>query len=105
MFKNNSGFTLVEMLIVLLIISVLIILIVPTISDSSKSINEKGCTALTSVVQNQIDLYYLEKGSYPEDMEQLKDSGYITEAQTECPNGIKLKINGDKVQLETDNGT
>src|SRR5699024_11489782 len=55
MFKNNRGFTLIEMLIVLMIISVLIMLIVPNLSGKTKEVNDKGCDALVSVVQTQVD--------------------------------------------------
>lgn len=41
MFKNERGFTLIEMLIVLMIISVLIILIVTNLSGKSEEVNEK----------------------------------------------------------------
>ncbi|MBD1222742.1 prepilin-type N-terminal cleavage/methylation domain-containing protein [Virgibacillus halodenitrificans] len=49
MLKNNRGFTLIEMLIVLMIISVLIILIVPNLSGKSKQVHDKGCEALVNV--------------------------------------------------------
>lgn len=39
--KNNRGFTLVEMMIVLLIISVLILISIPNVTKHSASIDEK----------------------------------------------------------------
>ncbi|SDQ50547.1 competence protein ComGC [Virgibacillus subterraneus] len=92
MFNSQKGFTLIEMLIVLMIISVLIILMVPNLSDKSKEVYEKGCNALVNVVQAQVDAYYIEKNSYPVDLEVLETSGYITEEQKKCPNNTELQI-------------
>ncbi|KKE80639.1 MULTISPECIES: competence type IV pilus major pilin ComGC [Bacillaceae] len=95
MFNNNRGFTLVEMLIVLLIISVLIILIVPNLGGRSAEVNEKGCDALKSLVQGQVDAYYLENNDYPTSINDLKSKGYITNDQTKCPNGKSLVLDGN----------
>lgn len=92
MFKNNSGFTLIEMLIVLSIISVLIILIVPNLGKSNKEVHKQGCEALVSVVQSQVQLYYFENGEYPSDIEDLVEEEFITAEQKECSNGKKLSI-------------
>src|SRR5699024_4249055 len=74
MLKNNKGFTLIEMLIVLMIISVLIILSVPNLGGKSKEVNDKGCDALVSVVQAQVDAYYLDNGNYPLSLDVLKSA-------------------------------
>lgn len=99
MYKNKKGFTLIEMLIVLMIISVLIILIVPTLSHSSKDINKKGCVALVTVVQSQVHLYELDKGKLPSNLQTLVDGKYIKEEQTKCSNGIDLDYSGGIVSL------
>nr|WP_100011180.1 competence type IV pilus major pilin ComGC [Lentibacillus sediminis] len=93
MFKNNRGFTLIEMLIVLMIISVLIILIVPNLGDKSADVNDTGCEALAKMVESQVALYQLEEGSLPDDLNDLVDQ-YITEDQTSCSNGA-LVLNAD----------
>lgn len=48
--RDERGFTLVEMLIVLLVVSVLLLLTIPNIVSQSKSINDKGCEAFISMV-------------------------------------------------------
>lgn len=103
MFKNNDAFTLVEMLIVLMIISILIILIVPTISDSKDTINEKGCQALTAVVQTQVELYHFDEGSYPSDVEELITAEYINESQKTCPNNQEIKIEDGTIVVKDPN--
>lgn len=91
MLKNQKGFTLIEMLIVLMIISVLIILIVPNLAEKSEDVDEKGCDALVGVVQAQAESYRLDNGSYPDEVKDLKDK-YIEEDQMTCPNNSDLKI-------------
>lgn len=92
-FKKSNGFTLVEMLIVLLVISVLIILMVPNLSNSSSDINKKGCEALTAVVQSQVDLYYIENKKLPGSLDELAAAEYITEDQATCSSGEALHYN------------
>ncbi|MER2153220.1 MAG: prepilin-type N-terminal cleavage/methylation domain-containing protein [Solibacillus sp.] len=48
--KNEKGFTLVEMLVVLLIISILILVTIPNVSKHFASIDEKGCDAYILVI-------------------------------------------------------
>lgn len=97
MLKSQKGFTLIEMLIVLMIISVLIILIIPNLNKKSEEVYDKGCTALISVVQTQVESYYLDNGSYPDTLGTLKSDGYITEDQTTCKSGEALIITAGKV--------
>jgi len=98
MFKKENGFTLIEMLIVLAIISVLIILIVPNLTGKSSEVNEKGCDALVKVVQTQVNAYHLDHGHYPSQLTNLVDK-YITDDQLTCPNGVELKYKDGKVSL------
>lgn len=86
MINNQKGFTLIEMLIVLLIISVLIILIVPNLSGKTKDVNTKGCDALVAVVQAQVESYALDNGSFPQNLQTLVTDEYITEQQLYCGN-------------------
>lgn len=93
MFKNDKGFTLIEMLFVLMIISVLLILIIPSFSSKSEGIHEKGCNALVSIVQAQADVYQLDHSKVPASIDTLKENDYISNNQTSCPNGGNLTIN------------
>ncbi|RDW19190.1 prepilin-type cleavage/methylation domain-containing protein [Oceanobacillus arenosus] len=97
MFTNNRGFTLIEMLIVLMIITVLIILIVPNLSGRSAEVTNKGCDALVALVQSQADAYYIEKRELATDIKVLVDGDYITEDQKTCPNKTVLSVSNGKV--------
>ena len=92
--KNERGFTLIEMLIVLMIISVLLLLIIPNMNDHKSYLNELGCDALLSVVQAQADAYYLETNDLVDDIEVLVDADYIREEQTACGDMGIVMTNG-----------
>ncbi|KAF1299088.1 competence protein ComG [Enterococcus sp. JM4C] len=83
--KKNMyrGFTLIEMLIVLLIISVLILLFVPNLSKHRDTVNEESNQAIVKVVETQMELYSIEKDSAVPDTETLLKEGYITKDQKE----------------------
>lgn len=90
MFKNDRGFTLIEMLIVLLVITVLIVLIIPNLSGRTEHIYSKGCEALKATVQAQVDAYHLEKKHYPASLNTLVTDEYLSAEQTSCQNDEEL---------------
>ena len=61
--KKVSGFTLLEMLVVLLIIGVLILLFVPNLTKHRETISDTEKEAITKVVETQWELYRLENPS------------------------------------------
>lgn len=56
---NKKAFTLIEMLLVLLIISLLLILIIPNIAKQSSHIQTTSCEAQLKMVDSQIEAYSL----------------------------------------------
>ncbi|HEL9598323.1 TPA: prepilin-type N-terminal cleavage/methylation domain-containing protein [Streptococcus suis] len=77
-----KAFTLVEMLVVLGIISLLLLLFVPNLSQQKDAIQEKGNAAVIKVVESQMELYELEHDKEAT-VEDLQQAGYITEKQAE----------------------
>ena len=92
--KNERGFTLVEMLIVLLIISVLILVTIPNVTKHFASIDTKGCNAYVLMVQGQVEAYKVDKKQYPT-MEQLIEENYLQADNRTCPNGEIVTIGTD----------
>ncbi|WP_018661534.1 competence type IV pilus major pilin ComGC [Heyndrickxia acidiproducens] len=88
--RNEKGFTLIEMLIVLLVITVLLFLMIPNISQHTSTINNKGCDAFVAMVQGQVQAYEMDHNAFPTSISQLKDGGYVS--KTSCPNGNSVSI-------------
>ncbi|WP_315897723.1 competence type IV pilus major pilin ComGC [Streptococcus sp. sy004] len=84
------GFTLVEMLIVLVIISVLLLLFVPNLSQQKDKIKDTGNAAVVKVVESQAELYEL-TASDQASLGKLVDTGHITQKQAESYNDYYRK--------------
>lgn len=89
--KQEKGFTLIEMLIVLLIISILILITVPNITKHFATIDKKGCDAYISMVQGQVEAYRVDLMTYPT-IQDLVDNGYLKKNETTCPNKAEIEI-------------
>ncbi|MDP4460143.1 competence type IV pilus major pilin ComGC [Staphylococcus hyicus] len=92
--KNKKGFTLIEMLLVLLIISVLLILIIPNIAKQSDHIQKTGCAAQLKLVDSQIEAYTLKYNRKPTSIDELIQEGYIKDNQKNCKSGETITIRG-----------
>nr|WP_157129901.1 competence type IV pilus major pilin ComGC [Sporosarcina ureae] len=102
MLKNERGFTLIEMMIVLLIITVLILIAIPNVTKHSKSIDEKGCEAYVKMVEGQVQAYKMDKKSVPT-LTALTTDGYLPDNPA-CPNGNAITITGDGKVTATNGG-
>lgn len=99
---NQKGFTLLEMLLVLLVISVLVLLIIPNIVTQHASMQQTGCEALIKSTEAQVQAYQLNHNTMPT-IDQLYTNKYI--ATTTCPNGDSLVINASTGAVSVSNGS
>ena len=90
-----KAFTLVEMLVVLLIISVLLLLFVPNLTKQKEAVNDKGKVAVVKVVESQAELYSLDKNE-DATLSKLQDDGRITEEQAKAYKEYHAKQNKTK---------
>ncbi|MRG75792.1 competence type IV pilus major pilin ComGC [Limosilactobacillus reuteri] len=90
--KKQSGFTLLEMSIVLFIISLLVLIMLPTLSQQRKHANSIHGKAMTSVIQTQIDAYENENGTDNVSLEELNKANYLTDAQVQQAHHEKIVI-------------
>jgi competence protein ComGC len=104
--NNEDGFTLIEMLLVMLVITVLLLIMIPNVTKNSGVIGDKGCEALLSMVDAQIQTYKLDNGKGPEDMEDLNTEEYLgdkfVEGELKCPNGEGVVIADGKAIKDED---
>lgn len=94
--KNQKGFTLIEMLIVMLIITVLIAIAIPNVSKQTSAVDDKGCKAFVQMVQGQVESYRMDLKAVPT-VTELVDEGYLKTGETNCPNGDIVNISTDGV--------
>lgn len=94
--KNQRGFTLIEMLIVMLIITVLIAIAIPNVSKQTSAVDDKGCKAFVQMVQGQVESYRMDLKAIPT-IPNLVSEGYLKTGETNCPNGDTVKISVEGV--------
>ena len=80
------------MMIVLLVISVLLFITIPNVTDQSNTINSKGCEAFIHMVEGQIEAYKMDNNSSPDSITTLVTEGYLNDSYQSCPDGSSLTI-------------
>lgn len=91
--KDNRGFTLLEMLMVVFIIALLLLLTIPNITKHKQSVSKTTCKSYADMAQTQATAYELETGNSPTSIEQLVEEGYIPSAT--CEDGTPLNLSGE----------
>ncbi|WAA11448.1 competence type IV pilus major pilin ComGC [Fervidibacillus halotolerans] len=97
--KNEKGFTLIEMMIVLFVVTILLLITIPNVTKNQKSISEKGCDGMVKMVQAQIQAYYIDKQSFPTSISDLMDEEYLEENPV-CPDGSQIHIKEGSAYVE-----
>jgi len=75
--KNNKGFTLIEMMIVISIIGILASIAAPSFQRSVIRAKEASLRSSLFVLRDVLDQYYADHGDYPESLEVLTEKKYI----------------------------
>lgn len=97
---NTKGFTLIEMVLVLFVISILMLLIIPNVVNQKEKVDAQGTKALVTVVQTQVELYEMEFGTKATTFDMLKTKNYLSETQVKQAND-KLTLSNGKVEAKT----
>lgn len=75
--KNNKGFTIVELLIVIVVIGILALLVITTYSGiQAKARNSKRQNDIQAI-QTQLEAYFTEQGHYPS-RANMNDSSWLS---------------------------
>lgn len=97
--KSKKGFTLLEMTIVVIIISVLFLLSVPSIQKTLNVVNNKGCKGLEKVADAAILEYKMEYEEYPSSAQDLVNAGLLSEQQLTCDGSKSLVIANGQAEI------
>lgn len=104
-FRHERGFTLIEILIVVFIISLILAIAIPNYTRSTSRAQEELCYSTQKMTEAALSLYMLDekKQNLSElngDLQILVDKGYLRELP-QCPSGGKYNIqsaeNGEPV--------
>lgn len=72
--RHGGGFTLIEILIVIVIMGLLISLVAPAMFSKVSSSQRKTSMAQMQMISTALDTYRLDVGSYPEKLDELRKS-------------------------------
>ena len=88
---RRSGFTLVEIMVVVIIIGILATLVIANVGGQGDKARLKTTKALLAQVASQLEIFKLEHGRFPDSLEDLVTMpNYITKPET-WPQGGYLK--------------
>jgi len=88
----KKGFTLLEMVFVLTVVTIVFLLTVPNIKKVLTVVYNKGCDAQLKVVDAAILQYQLSNDEEPSSVSDLVLDGFITEQQTQCQDNRQIEI-------------
>lgn len=84
--SKKRGFSLVELLIVVLILGALAAIAIPRISASSETAKSNACATNIDVLNSQIELYKADTGAYPATLATITGSAtYFPDGAPDCP--------------------
>jgi general secretion pathway protein G len=76
--KRENGFTLIEVLAVIIIIGVLGAVVIPKLTSSTANARRKADVATAHEVKSALDRYQLETGAYPKNADLTVTAGTVT---------------------------
>ena len=95
--RVQKGFTLVELLVVVLILGALAAIAIPRISQSAETAKINACNTNVDLINSQIELYFANEGKWPKDLDAIVgDEDYFPDGPPECPLGDDYEYSDSK---------
>jgi type II secretion system protein G len=83
--RKQSGFTLIELMIVIAIIGLLVAIVIPDLLQTRMQSEIEACKASLRGLQSALELYYTHYKYYPDNMKTLITEGYLSENSDKDP--------------------
>ncbi len=84
--RSKKGFSLVELMIVVLIIGAIAAVTIPRIAGSAYIAKAKSCKTNIDTINKQIELYYMRNGAWPNNLKKVTtDTDYFPDGAPVCP--------------------
>ncbi len=109
--RNDSGFTLVELLIVVAIIGVLVAIIVPVMGGQIEAAERRACHANQRTIESAAAAYKASEGEWPsngnnDEIDDLEAEGFLDEIP-DCPaddgEGYELTASDEEIKATCTN--
>ena len=92
--RTRKGFTLVELLVVVLILGALAAIAVPRIIGGATNAKINACKTNVDLINSQVELYYANRGAWPATLPTLTtDPNYFPDGTPACPFGTPYTYN------------
>lgn len=87
MIKKQTGFTLIEAMLIVILISILAAIVIPRYMIGSRRAKVQSCEMNRSILNTQVEVYYFTEGTWP--IDSLKDiksnTSYFPDGVPTCP--------------------
>ena len=95
---NQRGFATLEVILMVMVIGILASVAVPRFNEVTTAANTAKIQSDLSTIDTAISIYYMDKGTYPKTMNDLKD--YLRDADKIKPPTGHAYIDGDKTEIK-----